>query len=40
VRKVKQGGSGVWGAVPMPPQAHLKDDDIKAMVAWILGGAK
>jgi cytochrome c len=34
--KVKKGGSGVWGQVPMPPNPQVKDDDIKAMVAHIL----
>ena len=38
--KVKKGGSGVWGAVPMPPNPAVKDEDIKTLVAWILGGAK
>ncbi len=38
--KVRNGGSGAWGAVPMPPQPQLKDDDIKAMVSWILSGAR
>jgi cytochrome c len=40
VAKVKVGGSGAWGAVPMPPQPQLKDDELKSMVAWILNGAK
>lgn len=35
-QKVKAGGKGVWGDVPMPPNAHVKDQDIKAMVDWIL----
>ena len=34
--KVKKGGSGVWGPVPMPPNAAVKDDDIKTMVAYVL----
>ena len=34
--KVKKGGSGVWGQVPMPPNANVKDEDIKALVKWIL----
>lgn len=34
--KVKSGSRGVWGDVPMPPNAHLKDEDIKALVRWIL----
>jgi cytochrome c len=36
VKKVKTGGSGVWGSTPMPPNAHVKEDDIKAIVTWIL----
>ncbi|MGE5525617.1 MAG: c-type cytochrome [Rhodospirillaceae bacterium] len=38
--KVKKGGSGAWGAVPMPAQSHLKDEDIAAMVRWIANGAR
>ena len=38
--KVKAGGSGVWGAIPMPPNAAVKDEDIKTLVKWILAGAK
>ncbi|WP_333841495.1 c-type cytochrome [Pelomicrobium sp.] len=34
--KVKKGGAGVWGQVPMPPHPHLKDEDIKKMVEWYL----
>jgi cytochrome c len=34
--KVKKGGSGVWGQIPMPPNAHVSDADIKELVAWIL----
>lgn len=36
VAKVKKGGKGVWGEVPMPPNAHVKDDEIKTMVHYIL----
>ncbi|HEY2862574.1 MAG TPA: c-type cytochrome [Casimicrobiaceae bacterium] len=35
-QKVKAGGSGVWGAVPMPPNSAVPDADIKALVSWIL----
>jgi len=35
-QKVKAGGSGVWGAVPMPPNAQVPEADIKALVSWIL----
>lgn len=38
--KVKKGGSGVWGPVPMPPNAAVPDADIQKLVAWILAGAK
>jgi cytochrome c len=34
--KVKKGGSGVWGAVPMPPNASVPDADLQAIVQWIL----
>jgi cytochrome c len=35
--KVKKGGVGVWGQVPMPPNASVPDADIKALVKWICG---
>ena len=35
-QKVKAGGKGVWGDIPMPPNAHVKDADIKTLVQWIL----
>jgi cytochrome c len=34
--KVKKGGSGVWGPVPMPPNTQVSDADIKTLVAYIL----
>ena len=40
VAKVKNGGQGVWGSIPMPPNGHLKDEDLKTLVKWILSGAK
>ncbi len=36
VKKVKAGGKGVWGEIPMPPNAHVKDEDIRSIVKWIL----
>jgi cytochrome c len=33
--KVKQGGSGVWGTVPMPPN-NVPEADIKTLVQWVL----
>jgi cytochrome c len=35
-QKVKKGGQGVWGPVPMPPNAAVPDKDIKELVEWIL----
>jgi cytochrome c len=35
VEKVKKGGSGVWGAVPMAPN-NVTDDEAKRLVTWIL----
>jgi cytochrome c5 len=35
-QKVKAGGSGVWGPVPMPPNAQVPDADVKALVTWVL----
>ena len=34
--KVKKGGSGVWGAVPMPPNGAVPDADIEKLVKWVL----
>ena len=34
--KVKKGGVGVWGQIPMPPNAAVPDGDVAAMVKWIL----
>ena len=37
IEKVKKGGSGVWGQIPMPPNSpQVKDEDIKTIVQWIL----
>jgi cytochrome c len=38
--KVKKGGSGTWGAVPMPPHPQVSDADIKTMVAYVLSLSK
>ena len=34
--KVKKGGAGVWGQVPMPPNPTVTDADLQALVKWIL----
>jgi len=37
-KKVREGGAGAYGQIPMPPNAKEKisDDDLKAMVEWVL----
>ena len=34
--KVMKGGSGVWGAVPMPANPQVNDAEAKKLVLWIL----
>ena len=36
VEKVKKGGTGVWGQVPMPPNPAVPDADVRALVKWVL----
>ena len=36
ISKVMKGGSGVWGAIPMPANGQLKEADAKTLVEWIL----
>ncbi|MFL9908473.1 c-type cytochrome [Paraburkholderia sp. RL17-337-BIB-A] len=38
-RKVKDGGSGVWGMIPMPAHQSMSDADIRTVVDWVLAGA-
>lgn len=33
---VKKGSVGVWGPIPMPPNATVKDADMKALVKFVL----
>lgn len=37
--RIKSGGSGMYGPVPMPPQPNLKDDELKLLAEWVLAGA-
>ncbi|MGY4385030.1 glucose/arabinose dehydrogenase/cytochrome c551/c552 [Pedobacter sp. UYP24] len=34
--KIAKGGAGVWGEVPMPPHASLKEAELQTIVKWIL----
>lgn len=36
VAKVRRGGSGNWGEVPMPPNPGVPDENLHAIVRWIL----
>lgn len=36
VAKVKAGGSGVWGPIPMPAHPQVPEQDIKTIVHWVL----
>ena len=35
--KIRNGGKGAWGEVPMPPNPELSEADAKTLVGWILG---
>jgi len=37
--KIASGGTGVWGAIPMPPQS-LPADDARELAKWIAAGAR
>ncbi|MBP6020473.1 MAG: c-type cytochrome [Burkholderiaceae bacterium] len=37
--KIQKGGSGAWGAIPMPPHPNLSDADAQLMVEWMLAGS-
>jgi cytochrome c len=36
MEKVKKGGAGVWGQVPMAPNPTVPEADLKKLVTWIL----
>jgi len=38
--KILKGGQGVWGAIPMPAQAQLKESDAQAIARWLADGAE
>ncbi len=35
-KKVKDGSTGVWGPIPMPPNSTVSQADITDLVTWIL----
>lgn len=38
--RIRSGGAGRWGDVPMPPQAQVKDADALRLAQWILADPK
>jgi cytochrome c len=38
-KKVRDGGAGVWGAIPMPSHPAMSAGDIHTVVGWVLAGA-
>ena len=34
--KIIKGGSGVWGPIPMPPNAQVNEADAKKLATWVL----
>jgi cytochrome c len=34
--KIIKGGSGVWGAIPMPANAQVNEAEAKKLAAWVL----
>lgn len=36
---IKGGSSGIWGPIPMPPNAAITDDELTKVVDWIMAGA-
>ena len=39
-QSIRNGGSGKWGEIPMPPQKQVSEADAKKLARWILDGAK
>jgi len=35
-QKVLKGGSGVWGAIPMPANSQLNEGEARTLVKWVL----
>lgn len=38
-KHIKQGSSGVWGPIPMPPNPNVSNDNVALIVDWIIAGA-
>jgi cytochrome c len=40
IAKVRHGSSGTWGAIAMPAQPQVGQDDLAVLIDWVLAGAK
>jgi S-disulfanyl-L-cysteine oxidoreductase SoxD len=40
ISKIKGGGAGVYGSIPMPAQPDVKDADARTIAQWIAAGAR
>ena len=36
-KKIREGGVGVWGQVPMPPQTQVSEEESLTLARWVLG---
>ncbi len=36
IEKVRKGGAGTWGDIPMPPNPAVSDADLDTLVTWVL----
>jgi cytochrome c len=39
VEKIRKGGVGAWGQVPMPGQPGIREDELVAVVRWLITGS-
>jgi cytochrome c551/c552 len=37
--KIRSGGQGIWGPIPMPPQSELTEVDARKIAQWLAAGA-
>ena len=36
VKKIKEGSTGVWGPIPMPPNGTVSEDEAKTLAKYVL----
>jgi cytochrome c len=36
IKKVREGGTGVWGQIPMPPNTGVNEKEAQILVKWVL----